>query len=321
MEMQLHQLSYFVAVARTRHFTRAAESVHVAQPSLSRQIGTLERELGTALFSRGRGNITLTPAGETLLPFARRILADAENARVQVQDLVGLARGRLRLGATPSLSTVLLPGALRHFHDAYPGIELRVEEGGSRDLVRLLGHGELDLALIIVPLQARDPALAATPILREPLVVATTVDGSPVRAKSLRVRELQRYPLIMFREGYDLREATIAAFRRERIDPRFAVEGGEMDAVLGFVEAGLGVAVVPTMVLEGRPGLRRIPFKPPGLSRTIALAHRRDVDPPLSARAFESMLVEHLADTARAGALPDGVEIVGKREGPAGRPG
>src|SRR5919201_7158914 len=101
--MQLHQLRYFLAVAGTRHFTRAAASVHVAQPSLSKQIRTLERELGSPLFSRARGNVTLTPAGETLLPLARRILADVETARREVQDLTGLRRGRVRLGATPSL--------------------------------------------------------------------------------------------------------------------------------------------------------------------------------------------------------------------------
>jgi DNA-binding transcriptional LysR family regulator len=310
--MQLHQLTYFVAVVRTRHFTRAAESVHVAQPSLSKQIHTLERELGTPLFNRARGNVTLTPAGETLLPFARRILADVDNARVQVQELVALARGRLRLGATPSLSTILLPDALRRFRDAYPGIDLVVEESGSRDLVRLLAHGELDLALIILPLHTRDPALATTPILREPLVVAAPADGSIVRVKSLRVRDLQRYPLVMYREGYDLRDATLAACRRARIEPRFAVEGGELDAVLRFVESGLGIAVVPSMVLEGRPGLLRIPFASPGLSRTIALAHRRDVDPPASARVFRSMLAEHLAGAARSRKLPRGVEIVRK---------
>src|SRR5712692_3968337 len=99
MKIQIHQLAYFVAVARTRHFTRAAESVHVAQPSLSRQIRTLERELGASLFNRARGNVTLTPAGEALLPLARRILADVDSARVHVQELAALARGRLRLGA------------------------------------------------------------------------------------------------------------------------------------------------------------------------------------------------------------------------------
>src|SRR5262245_12652794 len=192
--VQIRQLEYFAAVAETRHFTRAAELVHVAQPSLSKQVSTLERELGTLLFNRARGNITLTPAGETLLPFARRILADLDSARVQVQELVGLTRGRLRLGATPSLSTVLLPEAIRRFADTYPGIDIVVEERGGRDLVRLLAQGELDLAFIVLPLQTRDPALATTALLREPLVVAASSAANVARAKSLRVRDLGRYP-------------------------------------------------------------------------------------------------------------------------------
>jgi DNA-binding transcriptional LysR family regulator len=308
--VQLHQLEYFAAVADTKHFTRAAESVHVAQPSLSRQISTLERELGTPLFNRARGNITLTAAGETLLPFARRILADVDNARVQVQELVGLARGQLSLGATPSLSTVLLPDTLRRFHDAYPGISIAIEERGGRDLVRLLAQGELDLALITLPLHTRDPAFMTSAILREPLVVAASDDNTMVRARWLHVRDLARYPMVMFRDGYDMRDVTLAACRRERIEPHVAVEGGELDAVLGFVEAGLGIAVVPSMVIEGRPRLRRIPFVRPGLSRTIGLAHRRDVVPSASARAFRSMLLEHVADMARSGGLVRGVEIV-----------
>jgi DNA-binding transcriptional LysR family regulator len=127
------------------------------------------------------------------------------------------------------------------------------------------------------------------------------------------VRDLARYPLVMFRTGYDMREVTLAAFRRERIEPRIAVEGGEPDAVLGFVEAGLGVAVVPSMVVEGRPRLRRIPFSRPGLSRTVGFAHRRDVEPSASARAFRSVLLEHLEEAVRSGALPSGVELVGSR--------
>src|SRR6201991_4033525 len=126
--MQFQQLHYVVAVAETRHFTRAAERVHVSQPSLSQQIRALENELGTTLFSRARGNVALTEAGEALLPLARRILADAETARHEVQELVQLRRGRVRLGATPSLCTGLLPDVLRDFHDRHPGIQLLLEE-------------------------------------------------------------------------------------------------------------------------------------------------------------------------------------------------
>ena len=118
--MQLHQLRYFVAVAENRHFTQAADIVGITQPSLSKQIHTLEVDLGAPLFDRIRGNVTLTAAGEALLPLAQRILADVETARREVQELVGLRRGRVRLGATPSLCTSLAPEVLRRFRDAHP---------------------------------------------------------------------------------------------------------------------------------------------------------------------------------------------------------
>jgi DNA-binding transcriptional LysR family regulator len=310
MEVQLRQLEYFVAVAGTRHFTHAANSVHVAQPSLSNQVRALERELGAPLFNRARGNITLTEAGETLLPLATRILADVASAGAQVRELAGLERGRLRLGATPTLSTVLLPAALRRFRDSYPRIDIFVEERGGRDLIVLLAQGELDLALVVLPLHSRAPALATNMLLNEPLVVAAPADGSIVRSKTLRVRDLARHPLVMLRDGYEMREVVLAAMRREGIEPRVAIEGGELDAVLSFVEAGLGIAVVPSMVVDGRPGLRSVPFARPGLARTVGFAHRRDVEPPASARAFRSVVSEHLADAARSRALPRGVELL-----------
>src|SRR5690606_24597202 len=309
MNVQLQQLAYFMAVAETRHFTRAAEQMRVAQPSLSKQIRALERDLGAPPFNRARGNVTLTPAAEALLPLARRMLADAATARREVAELIGLRRGRVRLGATPSLCAGLLADALARFHLAYPGIELLVEEGGSRDLVRDLARGELDLALIILPLQSHDPALDTEKILSENLVVAAP-SATAWRKPYVRIEELRGRPMVMFRQGYDLREATLAACRQAGFEPRFAVEGGEMDAVLRFVEVGLGVAVVPSMVLDGRPGLTGTPLAPPGLRRTIALARRKDVEPTRAARAFRTVLLDFLADAARQNTLPQGVEPV-----------
>jgi DNA-binding transcriptional LysR family regulator len=329
--MQLQQLAYFVAVAEVRHFTQAAEILHVAQPSLSKQIRALEAELGASLFSRARGNITLTPAGEALLPLAKRILADVDTARLEVQELAGLRRGRVRLGATPSLCAGLLGDVLRRFHDTYPGIRLIVEEGGSRDLVRDLTRGLLDLALVILPLHG-DPPLETTAILREHLVVASPAEpGRPSRRPYLRIEDLRNRPLVMFRSGYDLREATIGACRAAGFEPRFAVEGGEMDAVLRFVEAGLGIAVVPSMVLAGRPGLSGTPLvlgddrgghqghDGPGLQRTIALARRKDVEPTHAARAFQATLETYLVEAALGGSLPAGVEAIGPITASAGR--
>ncbi|QVQ54072.1 LysR family transcriptional regulator [Spiractinospora alimapuensis] len=294
--MQFQQLTYFLAVARTRHFTQAAELCQVAQPSLSRQVRNLEEELGASLFRRARGNITLTPAGEALLPLAQRILADMDTARHEVQELAGMRRGRVRLGATPSLCSGLLADALAQFHDEYPGVELLIEEGGSRDLVRELANGELDLALIVLPLQSNDPALSTQPILREGLVVASAVDrpAPSVNASPLSISDLRDRPLVMFRHGYDLRETTLQACRSAGFEPTAAVEGGEMDAVLRFVETGLGWAVVPSMVLKARPALRGTPLDHPRLVRTIGLAHRKDVEPPHAARTFRRVLLGYL---------------------------
>ncbi|MFI1095570.1 LysR family transcriptional regulator [Streptomyces sp. NPDC020917] len=289
--MQFQQLAYFVAVADARHFTRAAEAVHVSQPSLSQQIRALEKELGAPLFSRARGNIALTDAGEALLPLARRILADADTARHEVMELAQLRRGRVRLGAPPSLCTGLLPEVLSAFHDRHPGIQLLIEEGGSHDLVRELARGSLDLALVVLPLPSPSPALTTIELFQEDLVVVSSVDADAPRTP-LRIADLAGRPMVMFRHGYDLRDLTLAACRSAGFEPYFSVEGGEMDAVLGFVKAGLGIGVVPTMV-AARAGseLRVTPLARPGLRRTVALAHRSDVAPPRAARVLQDVLL------------------------------
>jgi DNA-binding transcriptional LysR family regulator len=305
--MQLQQLRYFAAVADTHHFTRAAERLHVAQPSLSQQIRSLERELGAELFHRGRGDTALTDAGQALLPLARRILADAESARSAVQEVVQLRRGRVRLGAPPSLCSSLVPDVLRAYRVRHPGVELLVGEGGSRDLVGTLAAGELDLALVISrPSGERPPGMALTELLHEDLVL---VSDRPLRRRRIRIEDLRDRPLVMFREGYDLREATLAACRAAGFQPEFAVEGGEMDAVLGFVRAGLGPAVVPGMV-AARSGLAVTPFADHAMGRTIALAHGAELPLTRAAAALREALFGYLRDAGEAGALPPGTRLL-----------
>jgi DNA-binding transcriptional LysR family regulator len=288
--VQLQQLAYFVAVADTRHFTRAADQAGVAQPSLSQQVRALERELGAPLLHRARGNVSLTDAGEALLPVARRMLADADSARRHIREVLNLARGRVRLGATPSLCTGLLPLVLAGFRREHPDIELILHESGSRDLQRALTEGALDFALVVDARLGDDTQLATVPLFTEELVVISAPAApSPVgRRKQITVAELRDRPLVMFRPGYDLRETTEAACREEGFSPTFAVEGGEMDAVLEFVRAGLGLAVVPRTVAGDR--FRVTSFARPGLSRTILLARRRDIELPHAARALVDVL-------------------------------
>ncbi len=304
--MQFQQLAYFLAVAETRHFTRAAEQERVAQPSLSQQIRALERDVGAALFNRIRGNVTLTEAGETLLPIARRILAETENAYRAIRELDELGRGRVRLGATPSLCTGLLPAMLAAFRRDYPGIELVLHESGSRDLQTALSEGALDLAMIVDSRVHDDPRLESRALFVEDLVVISAKGApAPVRGR-MPIAALRDRPLVMFRQGYDLREATVNACRAEGFDPLFAIEGGEMDAVLELVQAGLGLAVVPSTVVGDR--FRRTRFTEPGLSRVVRLAYRRDVEQPRAARALQDAVIRYLG-----GQLPPGMSsMVGR---------
>ncbi|MCO1660855.1 LysR family transcriptional regulator [Pseudonocardia humida] len=309
--MTLQQLAYFVAVADVRSFTRAADLVGVAQPTLSRQLRALEDELGAPLVDRGgRNGPVLTPAGEAVLPLARRMLADADSARTAVAEIVGLRGGRVRVGATPSLCIGVLADVLRVFHAQHPGISLELVEDGSPPLVRTLSRGELDIALVIVPPGGVDPALHITPLLRERLSVASPATQPPPSGRgSLTVRELARRQLVVPRQGYDLREVVQRAFADADVAPRYAVQGGEMDAVLRLVEAGTGVAVVPDLVFVGRPRLRRTVLTP-ALYRTVALARRADLKPTHAVRAFQETLLSFLAELSAGSGLPGDVQVL-----------
>ena len=287
--MELHQLRYFVAVAERRHFTRAAAALGVAQPSVSKQIRRLEADLGDALFDRTAGGVALTDAGTVLLPWAKRVLADLDAARAEVVGLASLEGGRLSVGATPSVSTVLLPPILAEFHRAHPGVSLTVQEAGSRELVARLEAGDLDLALVVLPVP-HDDVLATTPVLREDLVLAVPAGHPLARRRAVRMAELRGVPLVMFREGYDLRTTTIAACEAAGFHPIFAVEGAEMDGVLRMTAAGIGVAVVPGIVVEHGGPLVAIRLTEPTLSRSIGLAHHRGRRRSRAADAFSALL-------------------------------
>lgn len=301
--MNLEQLRSFVEVARFGNFTRAAEELHLAQPSLSRQVATLEQSLGAELFHRARGGSTLTAAGESLLPLARRMLADAESVRRELAELAGLERGRVRLGATPTLCISLVAEVLSAFHAEHPAIELHLSEQGSRRLLDELASGELDLALITTSDAAAAERFTVTPLLVEELVVISTAAAPPVTTrKSIELADVAGLPQIVFSPTYDLRSTTDAAFRSAGLTPEVVLEGAEMDAVLRFVERGLGVAIVPAMVLIDRPGLRSVRLEGPTLDRTISVARPADVAPTVAVEVMRRTIrASATAFAARAG--------------------
>jgi DNA-binding transcriptional LysR family regulator len=292
--MQLHQLRCVVSVAEERRFTRAAARLHVAQPSVSSAVAALEQELGAPLFYRDRSEVSLTGAGEVFLPWARQVLADCEAGAAAIRDLLGLEKGRLVLGATPSLTTNVLPPVLAAFHSAHPGVELAVHEAGSQELVERLERGEMQLAVVILPVDR--PWVQTEALMEEELVLAVHTDHPLANRRSVRVAELEHVPLVMFKDGYDLREATLAACRQAGFAPVMAMQGLEMDGVLALASAGVAAAVVPASVVPPSGPMRAIRFRGGTLKRTIGLASRVDRPFTPAADAFVTALKQHVGD-------------------------
>ena len=257
--VQLHQLRYVVALAEEGQFVKAAARLRVAQPSISAAVRALEVELGATLFDRSRHGALPTAAGEVFVPWARQVLADCDAGAAAVAALAGLQRGRVTLGATPSLTTTVLPSVVAGFRRAHPGVDLVVEEAGSGDLVGLLENSLVDVALVVLPVAGS--WLETRYLGEEELVLAVPLDHDLAERSQVRIEDLADVPLVMFRSGYDLREATLAACRRAGFQPTFAIEGLEMDGVLAMAGAGVGAAVVPASVVAADAALVSVPWR------------------------------------------------------------
>ncbi|WP_341873873.1 LysR family transcriptional regulator substrate-binding protein [Leucobacter coleopterorum] len=244
------------------------------------------------------------------------MLADADTARGEMAELAGLRRGRIRLGATPTLCTSLVADVLAEFRHRHPGIDVEILERGSRTLIEALVEGSLDLALIVTSVSsgAARAVLERKAVLRESLVVVSaSSDPSPftsIAGSAAEIEDLAELPHIMFPKNYDLRVAVDAALQAHDVHPFVAVEGAEMDAVLRFVERGIGIAVVPAMVAVDRPLLRATPLADQTLTRTISIARRSDMTPTPASTALQSIIQEVADRLTTPGAAT--AELVGR---------
>jgi len=285
--MELRQLAYFVAVAEEGNFTRAAATVHVAQPGVSAQIRNLERELGQDLLDRSGRNVSVTEAGAAVLPYARAALAAVAGARQAVEELTGLLRGHVTIGTLTSISSdqVDLPGLLAGFHDEHPGVDVTLSVANSDDLIGALRAGRLDLALI--GLGATTPAGIGTHVLASEPLVAVVSRRDPLAASTtVTVAALADWTLISLPRGTGLRSALEQACAAAGVAPHVAFEAGDPRVLAELAARGLGVAVVPQSVaVARREQLHTLVITEPALQGRIALAWRTDgpISPPARA--------------------------------------
>jgi len=268
--MEIFQLRCFVTAARLLHFSRAAEALYVAQPSLSLQIARLETELGTPLFHRQGRRVSLTDAGQALLPLAERILEGEAEARRVVQQVVGLERGRLSLCALPALDQHLLPPWLAHFRRDHPGVEIRVRElRPARAVAQAVLQGQADLGFVHLPCETAGLSVRA---LFEDAFALVVPEAHPLAAReSVKLEESAGADWVWVHEAQDADHPLYAACLAASFRPRVVCESGSAQGVAALVAAGLGITLLPRLAIEERPGIRVVTLAPPTPSRTLAV--------------------------------------------------
>lgn len=247
--MDLAALTIFRAVVRENGVTRAAAKLNRVQSNVTTRIKQLEEQLGTDLFIRDGRRLVLTPAGQTLLPYAERLLALADEARHALRE--NRPSGRLRLGTMESAAASRLPGLLARYHQAWPEVALELETGTTGSLIERVREFEIDAALIARPLDSTWPGelFEAVPVFREELVMLTPRGHRPIR----QARDIALSTLIAFERGCSYRSYVERWYLENDIRPARVLELGSYHAIVACVAAGAGVAVAPRSVLELQP--------------------------------------------------------------------
>jgi DNA-binding transcriptional LysR family regulator len=280
--VELRQLEYFVAVARHRHFGRAAEAVYVSQPALSQQVRRLEAELGLALLRRTSRGVELTPAGEDLLARAERILADVAHARGAMDEHAGVVRGAVRVAATTA-DALRLPEVLAAFHREHPGVLIALRHASASEVLALLRRGAVDLAVLSLGGEEAE-GLQVTRLADEPLRAIAARDD-PFRAVAIGVEDLRGRPFVLAEPGTALRATVMEACQRHGFSPVPLLEVSDPATVRFLVSAGLGVSLVPQSWLE-----------PPG--------------PPVAVAALVEPAPRHVLSLIAAGELPPAARLL-----------
>ncbi|TMV48296.1 LysR family transcriptional regulator [Paenibacillus mesophilus] len=297
--MELKQLEYFIAVCRELHFTRAAEKLGIAQPSLSQQIRLLEHEIGTPLFDRVGKKTVMTEAGRALLHHSYNVFHELSQARAVISELQGLKRGTLKIGALLTVVNYLLPPTVIGFHRSYPNVELSILGLRTGDIFDGLLQNELDLGIALLPMEHDD--LVSIPLHEENLALAAPVDHPFADRPHVSLDVLKETPSVLLPVTYSMRRLIDEHCRAHGFAPRPVMEMTTMESIVNMVGKGVGVTVLPKAYLDyiDNPNIRTVPIQNPSITTQIGLVYRKNKHLCAASRVF----MEQLIATIKAGSF------------------
>jgi len=291
--MEMHQLRYVVAVARSGNFSRAAEQCHVAQPSLSQQIQKLEDELGERLFDRMKREAKLTAHGEAFLRRAVKILEEVDAAKREASDARNLLRGVLTIGVLPTIAPYLLPDVLTAFAEKFPGVEIVVQEDTTERLLKLAHGYEIDFAVASRPIP--DERLEVKDLFAEELRLALPPGHPLTRKRIVGLHDLEKERFIVMKEGHCLGDQVLGFCERRDLKPTISFRSAQLETIQALVTSGLGVSLIPEMAAradrEDLPAYRSLAAPSP--ERKIVAVWPKQRQLGRSAAELLRLVVEH----------------------------
>lgn len=290
MNISSRQLDAFIALAAQRNFTRAAAQCNLSQSAFSAVIRTLEDDLGLRLFDRSTRHVDLTLEGSKFLESAVRIRSEIDRALDGVRDAATLQRGRVAIALLPSLAAGWLPGVLVEFRATCPGIDFDIADVLSEPCIERVANKTADFALAAT--RADTPELQAQPFCKDSFHLVCRSDHPLARRRSISVSDLAAWPFVHLARTSSVRQYLEAALRPQAMKTLVEVE--QLATVMGFVRAGLGISVVPTLTLFhfNQPDIVTRALSLPGLTRQIYLVRRRDRSLSVAAQAVHDLMIQ-----------------------------
>jgi DNA-binding transcriptional LysR family regulator len=285
--MDIRSLRAFVAIAETESFTRAGQRLEVSQSAISQQIRSLEISLGTTLFARQARKVTLTQAGNVLLPYARQILAKVDEAAAVVSDFEALGRGRVVIGAGGAICHHVLPQLLSDFSERFGKIEVRVLSGFTTDTLKRTLDGTVDVGLLVLPVEV--DGIAVADLGRDELVAVAPPGHAWQGQDRVKPKDFNGETLVAYNRTSQTFRIVERFLLEAGVFPSFGMEISDLEAVKKMVEVGLGVSVLASWTVRREiadGSLIARPLAPSGLYRSWGMIRRANETPTASQRSF-----------------------------------
>ncbi|MBJ7538553.1 LysR family transcriptional regulator [Marinomonas transparens] len=288
--MDIKPLRYFIAIAKTASFTKAAEQLNVAQPAVSMAIKKLETDLGLTLIHRADRNIVLTDEGKKLLFHAQKIIQATDEALLEMSELKGLSQGEVRVGIPGMMGSYYFPPILMAFRHKYPTISLKVIEGGTWQLQKMLERGELDLSVIVA--DTLPASLETQALIREEMLVTVATDHPFCELDKITAERFFKEELVMFKEGYFHRRIVDKLAQKCQMTPNIGFETNLIPLIKSIIQQGFGVSTLLAMVVEQDDQLITRSFDPP-IWLDLDIAWRKGSYLSKANQAFLDFVCEH----------------------------